>query len=119
MKHKKKVREVNRTMRVEHGYLYRSMTDEKPREGSIMFPINDHQRGVYFVANGGSVMNALKVADEEGCVSHDGMVWFYYRASKRELQTAYSEYSKTYSSSMRNASLTKRVTSHDYGLGNV
>jgi len=119
MKHKKKAVEVNRTMRVEHGYLYRSMTDEKPREGSIMFPISDHQKGVYFVANGSSIIKALKVADEEGRVSYDGMVWFYYRASKRELQKAYSEYNRTHLSSMRNATLSKCVTSCDYGLGHV
>lgn len=121
MKHKKKnKREVTRTMRVEHGYLYRSMQDERPIEGSIIFPIYNYQEGVYFIPAGRSASDRLKVSNEEGCVSHNGMVWFYYRASNREVQAAYSEYNKKYcSSSLRNASLTRRVTSYDCGIGCV
>ena len=120
MKHKKNKREVKRTIGVEHGYLYRSMEDERPLEGSIIFPIYDYQRGVFFIPSGRSEKDRLNVSNEEGCVSHNGMVWFYYRASKREVQKAYSEYNRKYCSSlMRNASLSERVTACDCGIGSV
>lgn len=120
MKHKKKEREVKRTMNFYHGYLYRSIRDENPLEGSIIFPIDDRRNGALFVPNGSSRINGLKVVKEEGCVSHDHMVWFYYRASKREIQTAYAQYDKMNGTSLaRNTALSRRVTAYDYGIGNV
>ena len=121
MKHKKKKeREVKRTMNAYHGYLYRSIRDEHPLEGSIIFPIDGNRNRAFFVTNGSSRSNGLKVANEEGCVSHDHTVWFYYRASRREIQNAYAQYDKVYGTSLaRNTALSGRVTAYDYGIGNV
>ena len=117
MKHKKKKeREVKRNWI--DGYLYKSMT-KGPTKGRVIFPINNDRRLAYFIKDGGTTKDALKVEYEEGRVSYDGTVWFMAVATRRDLQTAYSEYNKRIGSFAKNGSLTRRVSSSDYGLGTI
>lgn len=95
------------------------MADRCPLKGRVIFPINNDRRLVYFIKDGGTMKDALKVEYEEGRVSYDSTVWFMNIATKRDLQMAYSEYNKRIGSFAKNGSLSSRVTSYDCGIGIV